>query len=252
MLNETIDNAVAEEVVDPQPTEEVVEVVETESVDSEVAADTVEDKQPQTQEENSKYADVRRKAATEATDKFISDQYGESHGIHTKADFDKAMQKQKNEQLSESLKDGEVSSDDYYKQRKENDPDFKELQKNKSDNYTKNSIDELNAELKDLDIDINIKSLDDISKLDNVDKITQHIKDGKSLSEAYFLANKKSIIDKRAERVQADTLNKVAALEGASPGSLNNPGEDKAQSIYELSDADFKQMQEDVIMRRRK
>lgn len=251
MENEITESAVTSGVVDHEQTEtEPTEIVETESVESEVATETV--KEIQSQEENSKFAEVRRKAEQAGRDKFISDNYGKSHGIHTEAEFNKAMAEQKQRELEESVKSGEVDPRTAYEQMKANDPDFQRLQKINQDNSTKAQIDALNSELKELDININIKSLDDIAKLDNVTEIIGHVKNGKTLTEAYFLANKKQIIEKRAEKVQADTLQKVKALEGASPGSLNNPSEDKAQSIYSLSDADFKKMQEDVMMGRRK
>ena len=252
MPDQITDNAVTEEVVDPQPEvveTESTEVVETESVESEVATDTVKE---QSKEDNSKFAEVRRKAEKESIDRFISEQYGESHGIHTKADYDKAIAEQKQNELLESLKDEETDPLEVYNKMKENDPEYQAMKQSKQETYMNNQIKELNADLKDLDVDVNIESIDDLTKLKNVDEITKHVESGKTLAEAYFLANKKEIINKRAESVQAETLKKVASLEGANPGSLNNPGETKNESIYNMSEADFKQMQEDVLMGRRK
>ncbi len=263
MLNESTVDAGQENVVDSQQTEvvetaeptETVEtessdVVETESASSEVATEPV--KQVQSQDDNAKFADVRRKAEQAGRDKFISDQYGKSHNIHTEADYKAAIAKQKQTDLEESVRSGEVDPKEAYEQMKANDPDFQALKKSQEETSINNQIKQLNTDLKDLDIELEINSLDDIVKLDNVDEITKHIDSGKTLAEAYFLANKKQIIEKRAERVQTETLNKVASLESANPGSLNNPGESKPDSIYDLSEADFKKMQEDVIMGRHK
>ena len=253
MLNEITDNAVTEEVValqEPEVTES------TESVESEVATDTVEEAtEVQSAEENTKFKELRLKYEREtqsAIDKEYSQMYGEQYGIHTKADYEKAMAKQKETELLEQLSNGEVDPEEAYRRLKENDPDFQNLKKMQQETSMKNEVEQLNKELKELDVDITIESLDDVVKLKNVDDIVKYIENGKTLSEAYFLANKKEIIDKRAERVQTETLAKVASLEGASPGSLNNPGEEKSSSIYSLSNDDFKKMQEDVLMGRRK
>ena len=231
MKNQIADNAVTEEVVDPQTTEEATEVVETGqevveptgSEEVEVAPTTEEVKQ--SPEENSKFAEVRKKAEKDAIDKFISDQYGESHGIHTKADYDKAIAKQKETELLESLKDGEVDPNDVYAQLKENDPDYQELKKSREATYVKSQLEELNSDLNDLGIDENITSLDDIAKLDNSDNVIKYVEKGMTLSEAYFLANKQSIIQKDRDKIQQDTIKQIEANGTSTPGALSDTGE---------------------------
>ena len=165
MENESTVNAEQVEVVTPQ---EEVEQDQVESVSSEIATEQPE-KHVQSPEENSRFAEVRRKAEQEAQDKLIAEMYGESHGIYAKADYDKALREQREREMLEQMKSEEVDPKEIYKALKENDPDYQELKKIKEETYTQNQLRELNQELKELDLDIEIKSLDDIAKLDNAD-----------------------------------------------------------------------------------
>lgn len=229
MLNENTDNAVVEEVVAPQ--EETVqgstesnEVVEsTESEETEVAPVTEEVKQ--TPEENAKFAEVRKKAEQAGRDKFISDQYGESHGIHTEAEFKVAMAKQKKAELMESLKDGEVNPEEVIEQIKENDPDYQRMKQQETESFVRTQLEELNKDLKDLDIDVTLNSIDDIVKLENSDEVTNYIEKGMTLSEAYFLANKQSIIQNDRNKIQQDTIKQIEANGNSAVGSLSDTGE---------------------------
>ena len=239
-------------------TQETVEVPETESVQSEVATDTV--KEVQTPEENAKFKEIRlqteqkiREAEQKAQDQLIADMYGESHGIYTKADYDKAVRQQKEQEMLEQMRTEERDPKEIYNALKENDPDYQELKKMKAETYTQNQLRELNEELKELDLDLKINSLDDIAKLDNADKIVDHIKAGKTLSEAYFLANKKTLIQKEAEKVRQDTLEKTLSLKGSSPGALDqSAGTEHTDSYSTMSAEDFAKLKEDVLLGRRK
>lgn len=219
-------NAVTEEVVTPQSTEtaEVVETTEpSESVSTEVA--TVADEHKQSKEENAKFAEVRRKAEQEAIDKFISDQYGASHGIHTKAEYDAAIAKQKQNELLESLKSEDVNPEEIYQKMKENDPEFKEMKASKQEAFINSQISELNTDLKGLGLDVTINSLEDLVKLENSDSVIKYVEKGNTLSEAYFLANRNDIINKKTNQIQNDTIKKIEANGQASPGSLSDTGQ---------------------------
>lgn len=220
MENENTVNAVVEEVVTPQ-------IESTEPVVSEPAevAPVATEKPVQSPEENAKFKEVRTKAAQEAQDKLIAEMYGESHGLYTKADYDKAVREQKEAAMLEQMKSDEVDPKEIYKALRENDPEYQELSKMKAEIYTQNQLKELNAELKELDLDVQINTLDDIASLDNADKIIKHIESGKTLSEAYFLANKGELIKKEAEKVRQDTIKKIQANGDATTGSLSNNGQ---------------------------
>ena len=213
-------NAEVEEVVIPQ-------IESTEPVVSEPAevAPVATEKPVQSPEENAKFKEVRTKAAQEAQDKLIAEMYGESHGLYTKADYDKAVREQKEASMLEQMKSDEVDPKEIYKALRENDPEYQELSKMKAEIYTQNQLKELNTELKELDLDVQINTLDDIAMLDNADKIIKHIESGKTLSEAYFLANKGELIKKEAEKVRQDTIKKIQANGDATTGSLSNNGQ---------------------------
>ena len=88
-----------------------------------------------------------------------------------------------------SLKEGDVDPQEIYKQMKENDPEFKQMKESREQAYINEQITELNKELKGLEIDTEINSLDDIAKLDNSDNVIKYIEKGMTLSEAYFLGS---------------------------------------------------------------
>ena len=232
MLIENTDNAVVEEVVAPQTevaeTSEVVETskpsenVESESVETEVAPVTEE---KQSKEDNAKFAEVRRKAEQAGRDKFISDQYGKSHGIHTEAEFKKAMAEQKQSELLESLKNGDSDPKDIYQQMKENDPEFQQMRESRQEAFVNEQLKELNSDLKGLNIDTNINSLEDLAKLENSDDVIKYVDKGMTLSEAYFLANKQSIIQNDRNKIQQETIEKISANGSASPGALSDTGD---------------------------
>lgn len=232
MENENTVDAVVEEVVIPQ-------IESTEPVVSEPAevAPVATEKPIQSPEENAKFKEVRTKATQEAQDKLIAEMYGESHGLYTKADYDKAVREQKEASMLEQMRNEEVDPKEIYKALRENDPEYQELSKMKAEIYTQNQLKELNAELKELDLDVQINTLDDIAMLDNADKIIKHIESGKTLSEAYFLANKGELIKKEAEKVRQDTIKKIQANGDATTGSLSNNGQTTTLYTREQVDA---------------
>ena len=240
MLNETIDNAVAEDVVDSQPVvEEVVqdssEVVETESASSEVATEPV--KEVQSQDDNAKFADVRRKAEQAGRDKFISDQYGKEFNVHTEAEYKAKIAEQKQEKLEEAVRNGEVDPKDAYEQMKANDPEYQKMVASREEATASGQISTLNNDLKELGIDTVINSLEDIVKLDNYDDIVSYIEKGNNLSEAYFLANKQSIIQSDRNKVQQDTIKQIEANGNSAVGSLSDTGETEATYTEEQVNA---------------
>ena len=99
----TVD-AVQENAVDSQSEHQVTEQVNesTESAIGEVATPQQNEKPVQSAEDNAKFAEVRRRAAEEARttarDEMISEMYGESHGIHTYAEYQEAIVAQEQEQ----------------------------------------------------------------------------------------------------------------------------------------------------------
>lgn len=58
-------------------------------------------KQVQSQEDNAKFAAIRRETEQKAKDAVIAEMYGKSHGIYTYADYQKAVQEQQRRQEAE-------------------------------------------------------------------------------------------------------------------------------------------------------
>ena len=244
MLEESTVNA--EPVVNVEPQEnDVIESVESDN--PEVTTGQQEEKHVQSKEDNAKFAEVRRTAQREAQDKLIAEMYGESHGIYTKADYDRVVREQKEAELLEQMRDTDTDPKDIYAKLKESDPDFQEFQKIKTETYTARQISELNIDLKEMGLDLEIKSVDDLAKLPNSESIVNHIQKGKTLAEAYFLANKKEIISTQAQKAQAEIMKKTEQLNGASPGALDSSGGERTNSIYAMSDKDFAKMKEDAL-----
>lgn len=117
-------NAVTEEVVTPQIETQTTEPAQ----DTGVTPETATPEPAQSAEENAKYAKVRRdaeeKARAKAQDDTIAELYGESHGIHTMADYKSAVAAQKEaERLAEMQEKG--VDPDYLKTLIESDPEVK-------------------------------------------------------------------------------------------------------------------------------
>lgn len=196
----------------------------TDSAPTEVAPEAVE-KPVQSPEENAKFKEVRTKAAQEAQDKLIAEMYGESHGIYTKADYDRAVREQKEQEMLQRVRNEEVDPQEFVRTLKENDPEYQELTKMKKEIYVNEQIKELNAELKDIGVDIQISSLDDLAKLENADMIIKKMDIGNNLTDAYFLANKKNLLLKETEKIRNETISKIKQNGDSTPGSLADTGQ---------------------------
>lgn len=223
-----------------------------------VNSETATQKPVQTPEQNAEFAKIRRDAETRAKDAVIAEQYGESHGIKTYADYQKAIADQK--AATEKAKFQEDNGFDpdavkpLFEQWKQNDPDFQELRQIRQEKSVTTALSQLNAELKDAGIDLQLNDLSDaeLAKVPNVDKITALVKEGQSLANAFFLANKKDIIARQSAAAQQEAIKKIAANGASSPGSLAAGGEGEAKSIYSMSKDDFQKMQEEVKRGERK
>lgn len=95
-------NNVVEPVVNVEP-QEATNPVESEIVQSETTESNIEEvaKPQQSKDDNAKFAAIRREAEKKARDQMISEMYGESHGIHTYTEYQKAVEKEKQRKLAE-------------------------------------------------------------------------------------------------------------------------------------------------------
>jgi len=229
------------------------EQVQEQSVNSEVA-DT---KPVQTAEENSQFAKVRRETEMKAKDTLIAEMYGESHGIRTYAEYQKAIADQKAEEQRQQFQEKNGFDPDtvkpLFEEWKKSDPDFQELSHIRQEKNITAALSDLNNELKDCGIDLQLKNLSDeeVTKIPNADKVTELVSKGKTLSEAFFLANKKDIISKQTQAAQQETLRKIADNKASSPGSLSGGGDNVAtftmEQIQKMSQEQINQNYEAVM-----
>jgi len=101
---------VAEPVINEQASETTEQTVNADG--GEITTPQVDEKQVQSKEENANYANIRReyeaKIATEsqkAIDAEYSRLYGESHNIHSKADYDNAIQAQEEQEKEQAIRE---------------------------------------------------------------------------------------------------------------------------------------------------
>lgn len=148
----TVD-AVRESVVDSQ-TEQVETTVGSVNADNvDVTTDKQEETKPvQSPEENAKFAEVRRKAAEEARakarDEVISEMYGETHGIHTYAEYQEALARQEEEQRLAKMQAQGIEPD-LIKQYAEDLPEVKEAKQLKRDRESMAALAEIAPEITD-------------------------------------------------------------------------------------------------------
>ena len=203
------------------------------------------------------FSDRLKESTQKAIDTEYSSLYGAEYGIHTKAEYDKAIAKQttdnENQQFQEqtgvSTDVFDKRAEDKYNQLRESDPYYQQYKASMATSNQNAALTDLNDGLKDCGIDLNIKdfSAEEIKKIPNVDKVTELVRSGKTLAEAVFLANKKDFFSKQAQAAQQDTIKKIAANGASSPGSLGGVSDNVSGDLWSMSDKDFKAMQEKAL-----
>jgi len=243
-----------EEILNSNESQEVVVEPQIDVVEESVKDSQVADVKPvQSAELNSQYAEIRRSTEQKTKDAMIAEMYGESHGIKTYADYQKAMSEQQKEaeraQIQEETGIDPDTLQNTFEKLKENDPDFQELKAIRAEKNTTTQLTDLNSELKDCGIDLQLKDLSatEVAKIPNVDKVIELASKGKTLAEAVFLANKKEFFAKQAATAQQDTIKKIAANGASSPGSLGSGNDNSPGDMWSMSDKDFKAMQEKAL-----
>ena len=201
-------NAGAEEVVTPQETEQVETTTEPVNAGKEeVTTLTVETKPVQDSETNAKFAEVRRKAESEARDKVISEMYGEEYGIHTYADYQKALAEQQRQEELERLTTNNIPEDvaneiiesRQFRQQYEAEQKTKAEQLQLQKNY-----EEFIVEFPDV-------------KADSIPStVWEDVAKGKSLVDAYAKYENKQLKDKLKVFTQNETNKSKAPIGGVS------------------------------------
>lgn len=240
-MDELLTSVNAEQVSDESSQ---TEQVTSESVNGEVA--TPQNEKPvQSAEENAKYAAIRReaeqKAAAKAKDEMIAEMYGESHGIYTYADYQKALAEQKAAEERQQFQDETGLDPNRIQPLIEKAVAEHPTVKQASEFLKTQRVDAAVSEFAKEFPDLGIKTIDDIIKLPNFQEINNYvINRGFTLNEAYKLANYGDTVSKAAQSAQQETIKKITANGASSPGSLSAGGESDfiSQELFESKKSD--------------
>ena len=201
--------------------------------------------------ETKAYSDRLNAHAQKKIDEEYDKLYGVEYGIHSKAEYEKAIADQQAEAENQKFEEEHgINPNDIkplFEQWKKSDPDFQELASSRAEKAVNTALIDLNNELKDAGLDLQLKDLSptEVQKLDNVDAILDLVQNRKfSLAEAYFQANKKTIIGKQAIKAQQDTIKKLSANSVSSPGSLVSATQE--ETFFTKAQVD-KMSKEDVL-----
>jgi hypothetical protein len=188
-----------------------------------------------------------------AIDAEYSRLYGAEYGIHSKAEYDAAIEQQQAEAARQQFQDENGFDPDVIKpvveQMLKSDPRYQRLEQMEKEANITAAVSNFNEEFPDL----GVKTFDDIAKLPNIDKMYEYVNSkGLSLNDAYKLANYGDVIGKTATQAQQEAIKKIAANGASSPGSLAAGGEGEGKSIFKMSQTDFRKLQEEVLRGERK
>ena len=232
-LENVVDATSTEGVVDSQEVTQEAVQTQSESANEEVTTSQTE-KPVQSQEENAKYAQVRREAESKAEaktrDKVISEMYGESHGIHTYSDYQKAIEQEAEQKRRASLQDQGIDPaivDEYVS----NNPTVKKAaelikQQEQQQKQAKEYGDFLESFRTENGRDFN-SATDTIAP-----EVWEMTAKGKSLADAYAYQSNKQLKAKLAEyeaKFKAQETNTSNA--SSSPGSVTGNGDTKGDFI---------------------
>jgi len=226
-----------EEVVIPQETEQVET---TESANEEVTTSQENIKPVQTPEQNSLYAQIRREAEQKALDKFVSETYGESHGIHTKSEYDRAVKEQQEETQRQEYREKGIDPDMVNKLINDN-PTVKQANEIIAKQQQSEKI---NSEVQAL-----FKEFPEAREMKIPDSVFLESIDSKiPLVYAYAkYATKNALAIAEQKALKGITQNAQT-----SPGALSTGQAAQTSSINSMSKADFQRMQNEVLMGERK
>jgi hypothetical protein len=114
-MDEQVTSVNTSEVAAPETNSEQVNESASSVENAEVAAPQQNEKPAQSAEDNAKYAAIRReaeqKAKEKARDELIAEMYGESHGIHSYAEYQQALAQQQEQARIQELIENNVPED---------------------------------------------------------------------------------------------------------------------------------------------
>lgn len=174
----------------------------------------------QSKEDNSKFAKARREAEAEtervrAGYEAFARRLGYksfSEMEEAQAEYERTTEDSKFEETHGVSKEAILP---IFEELKKGDPDFQELQRMRNETKWNTSITQLHAdfpELKNV-----VKTIDDAEGLPNIDVIKQYIQKGVSLSDAYFMANKKDILSNKSSEARVQAIKSIQSKNHIKP-----------------------------------
>ena len=191
------------------------------------------------------FAQRLKEEKTKAQDEMIANMYGESHGIYTKVDYDNAVKQAERDSQIQAESEKQGVSEDLIRRLRDLE-DSNNSTKAEKEQYQKQLA--MITEHETLSKDATFKDY----YSEHVDEIKESAKNfNVDLTTAMLLSikdNFKSISSKAEQKA----INSIIKNGKSSTGSLNAGGEQRSESIYDLSNADFKKMQNEVMNGTRK
>jgi hypothetical protein len=238
-MEEMIESTVnAEPVGNVEPQEEITEQLEqvepTESATEEAAEPQEGQHKPvQDAQTNAMFAKIRREAEQKAKDNMIEEMYGQTHGIHTYAEYQRAVQEQKRQQEAEQ----KGIDPQFYNQ-------FMEMQEKLNSIEREKTFIEQEAQLTSDPVKGNLYS----QWKDDVKSVSQNF--GVDLNTAFTLLLSErlgDILGQTSQKAQQETIQKINSNATSSPGGLSSEASHTKDSVSNMSTKDFKELQERVL-----
>jgi len=204
---------------------------------------------PQQTQQNVTETQAFSRRFKEGIDAEYSKLYGAEYGIHSKADYDRKIAE--NQQAEKDAQYQQETGNDPAKQRelfenwKANDPDFKAMKKQNTDNQNVSQFNELISSLEKTGLKDTVKSPNDIPP--EVWMKWQGGNSGLSLADSYFLVNKEQIISKSSTTAQQNAVTQMLNNGQSTPGSLSSGSPTQATDVWKMSKDDFKAYQEKAL-----
>jgi hypothetical protein len=204
-------------------------------------------KPEQTPEQNAVFAEMRRRAQSEANaaaaqewqaklDAFAADVFAED-GIKT---YDEYQERVRNAQIQQQYGVDPAQLKPLFDEWKRSDPDFVQAREAAFEAQAQRDAQALGAEFPES----GVKAPADLEKLPHWDDILKKVEGGYSLRDAYYLVNATAITEARIKSAVNDALTKTAANSAASSGPLG----DGADTPRHYTEAEIDRMSVKQIM----
>ena len=232
----------AESVETPEPAEPVSEELEAEVVDESVEPEGEEVQEPAAPavDENAIYAAARRAAEKDMNglNARVASRFGNMKNpetgmpIRTVSDYFDALEAQERVNARQQMHEKGVDPD-VLAQLIANDPTIRQAQNVLRENTLREGEREMGEQIRKIsEIDPNVKSLDDILKMDTFQNFDNYVRNyGLSLVDAFYLANRDSLAQKDVAATKQAAINAAKGKSHMIPAGGGAPSADTEVDI---------------------